>query len=282
MMVSASRIQAREGSTSIRRVGVNARLREQTITAKRAQTRGQILGKAGTVGSRIGLFALVVGVLVGGFWYGWKSFSESRFASLRDIEVRGFQRLTPADVAGLTGLKGGRALSDLDLDAVRRRLESDPWIADAKVSRRWPRKVQVSLTERVAVARVSNGDWVSEDGVVLPRRGFDALPLLVGQGYKGGRIPVKRAVQSLSTLRRMQLSGAAAGLEQVSLSADGSMEWRFAGLGPTVLVGADDWKRSLARVAALRQELGEEIGLFSSMDLRHGTCASLKRADGGV
>jgi len=282
MMVSSTRVRAKEASTSIRRVGVNARLREQTITARRAETRGQILDKAGSVGSRVGLVVLVVAVVVGGAWFGWKSFSESRFASLRDVEVRGFHRLRPTETVALTGLKAGRALAGLDLDAVRKRLESDPWVADAKVSRSWPRKVRIVLVERIPVARLSTGDWISEDGVVLPRRGEDAFPLLVGQGYKDGRIPVKRAVESLSTLRQMELSGAAAGLDQLALAADGSMELRFVGLAPKVLVGAHDWKLSLARVAALRKELGDEVDLFSSMDLRHGTCASLKRADGGV
>jgi methionyl aminopeptidase len=31
-----------------------------------------------------------------------------------------------------------------------------------------------------------------------------------------------------------------------------------------------------------RAELGDELSLFSAIDLRHGSCAALRRADGGV
>lgn len=282
MIVSSPRIQVREGSSSSRRLGTNARLREQTLTARRAEVRGQILEKAGSVGSRLGLAALVVVVLASGGWYGWKSFAASRFAALASIEVKGMARVGASDVAVISGLKAGKPLAKLDLDAVRRKLESDPWIADAKVSRSWPRRVRIELVERVPVARLGTGKWVAVDGVLLSPRGGEALPLLVGQGYKGGRIPMKRASESLMGLLEMERSGWAAKIEQVALVSDGSMELRLSGIAPKVMVASGDWKRSFARVGALRAELGDELSLFSAIDLRHGSCAALRRADGGV
>lgn len=282
MIVSSPRIQVREGSSSSRRLGTNARLREQTLTARRAEVRGQILEKAGTVGARMGLAALALVVLVSAGWYGWKSFAASRFASLANIEVKGMLRVGASDVAAISGLKAGRPLAKLDLDAVRRKLEADPWIADAKVSRSWPRRVRIAVVERVPVARLGTGKWVAVDGVVLPPRGTEVFPLLVGQGYKDGRIPMKRAAESLEGLLEMERSGWTSKIEQVSLVPDGSMELRLSGIAPKVLVASGDWKRSFARVGALRAELGDDLSLFSAIDLRHGTCAALRRADGGV
>ncbi len=282
MIVSSSRIQVREGSASSRRLGTNARLREQTLTARRAEVRGQILEKAGSVGSRLALAALAVVVLVLGGWYGWKSFAASRFAALANIEVKGMARLGAPDVVAISGLKAGKPLAKLDLDAVRKRLEADPWIADAKVSRSWPRRVSIELVERVPVARLGTGRWVAVDGVLLSPRGSEVFPLLVGQGYKDGRIPMKRAAESLAGLLQMERSGWTSRIEQVALVPDGSMELRLSGIAPKVLVASGDWKRSFARVGALRAELGEGMSLFSAIDLRHGTCAALRRADGGV
>lgn len=282
MIVSSPRILVREGSSSSRRLGTNARLREQTLTARRAEMRGQILEKAGTVGTRMGLAALALVVLVSAGWYGWKSFAASRFASLANIEVEGMVRVDASDVAAISGLKAGWPLASLDLDAVRRRLEADPWIADAKVSRSWPRRVRIELVERVPVARLGTGKWVAVDGVLLSPRGTEVFPLLVGQGYKGGRIPMKRAAESLEGLLEMERSGWTTRIEQVALVPDGSMELRLSGIAPKVMVASGDWKRSFARVGALRAELGDELSLFSAIDLRHGSCAALRRADGGV
>lgn len=282
MIVSSPRIQIREGSTASRRLGTNARLREQTLTARRAEVRGQILEKAGSVGTRLGLVALALVVVASAGWYGWKSFAASRFASLADIEVKGMVRMGASDVAVISGLKAGKPLAKLDLDALRRKLEADPWIADAKVSRSWPRRVSIELVERVPVARLGTGRWVAVDGVLLSPRGSEVFPLLVGQGYKDGRIPMKRAAESLAGLLQMERSGWTSRIEQVALVPDGSMELRLSGIAPKVLVASGDWKRSFARVGALRAELGDELSLFSAIDLRHGSCAALRRADGGV
>ncbi len=281
-MATASRSQVREETTSIRRRGTNARLRDQTITAKRAEVRGQILDKAGSVGFKAGRFLLALVAIVAGSWYGWNAFSKSEFASLKSIEVCGMTRLSAGQIALLSGLKAGHPLAKLDLNGARKRLESDPWIRDARVSRRWPHQTRIEIVERIPVARLAMGDWISVDGVIMPRRGTDVFPLLVGQGYVGGKIPMKRAVESLSTLRLMELAGWTAAIEQIGLVPDGSMELRIANLTPKILVGSQDWKRAMARVGALQKELGKEVSLFSEIDLRHGTCAALRRATGGV
>jgi cell division protein FtsQ len=282
MIATSDRIVAREGTTGSRRMGMNARKHEQTQSVRRAEKREKILEKAGSMGVGLAGAVLTVLVVVASGWYGWKAFAKSEFASLATIELSGFHRTTPDQLAVLTGLKAGRPLSGLDLDAVRKRLEADPWIADARVSRRWPRRVRIELVERIPVGRLATGALVSVDGVVLPRRGQESFPLLVGQGYKGGRIPMKRAVESLSTLRQMELAGLSDRIEQISLVSDGSMELRLAGTVPAILVGPLRWKQSLARVAALRRELGDDISRFSEIDLRHGACAALRRADGGL
>ncbi len=282
MIAASTRIAVREGTTASRRLGVNARLQEQTLTARRAEQRGRMIEKAGSVGVRLAVTVVTILVVVASGWTAWSWFSRSEFASLSRIEIRGIHRLDAGSVALRTGLKSGRPLVDLELDAVRRALESDPWIADAKVSRRWPHAVRIELVERVPVARLSTGSLVSADGVVLPRRRDEALPLLVGKGYRQGRIPLSRAVESMRVLQEMEQAGWTRRIERVELASDGSMELRLAGMAPGILVGTREWKRSLARAESLRRELGEELSLFSQIDLRHGTCASLRRVNGGV
>jgi hypothetical protein len=80
----------------------------------------------------------------------------------------------------------------------------------------------------------------------------------------------------------MELAGLSGRIDRFSLIPDGSLELRLAGTTPGILIGPHNWKRSLARVAALRRELGDELSRFSEIDLRHGACAALRRADGGM
>ncbi len=71
----------------------------------------------------------------------------------------------------------------LDVDALRRILETSPWVGAVNIRRQWPDTLVIALQQRQAVARWGRRALVSRSGVLMQvgdNRGFDRLPLLQG------------------------------------------------------------------------------------------------------
>lgn len=99
----------------------------------------------GGVGAVVAVGALVVGLLHAGPF-------EARHRLLH-----GAHHVSAAAVWRAAGVSSSTPLVDISPAAAERRIEALPWVATAKVQRRWPDTVVVSVTERVPVAIVGSG-----------------------------------------------------------------------------------------------------------------------------
>jgi cell division protein FtsQ len=101
-----------------------------------------------------------------------------------DLRVSGGVRLSPGRIEALAGVDATTNVVRLSTEAVERRLEADPWIEDAEVSRVLPSTIRIVIRERRALAAVrSGGRWgiVAGDGTVLRFSARQpALPVLEG------------------------------------------------------------------------------------------------------
>ncbi|MDN5872871.1 MAG: FtsQ-type POTRA domain-containing protein [Sinobacteraceae bacterium] len=106
------------------------------------------------------------------------------------IEVRGhLARLTPAQVAAAAGVVSGTRFFDVDLAALRSRVDALPWVASASVTRHWPGAVEVTVVERQPIARWGkrslldrHGRPFTPDASRLSKAQRQALPQLSGTG----------------------------------------------------------------------------------------------------
>lgn len=152
---------------------------------------------AGTAASTLLIGAsLVYGTVAGGHL----SDLAGKIADLRDaaantagfriasIALTGQKQISREDVLTAAGITGRTSLLFLDADSARRRLKSNPWIAEATVLKLYPDRLQIGITERQAFALwQKNGQLsvIAEDGAILERyvaRRFTGLPLVVGMG----------------------------------------------------------------------------------------------------
>jgi cell division protein FtsQ len=107
---------------------------------------------------------------------------------ITSVALSGNVRVSREEVLAIAGVTGTTSLLFLDVVAVRERLRTNPWIADATVLKLYPGELQVSLTERQAFALWQKDRHVSviaEDGTVLEpyiAPALGQLPLVVGQG----------------------------------------------------------------------------------------------------
>ncbi|MEK7735404.1 MAG: FtsQ-type POTRA domain-containing protein [Pseudomonadota bacterium] len=91
---------------------------------------------------------------------------------LQHVRFEGeFRRVSENELGQAVLPAVGRNFLLLDLDAVKQRVQSLPWVYRASVRRAWPRDLHVEFLEQQIVARWGERDWVNHAGeaVTLPR-----------------------------------------------------------------------------------------------------------------
>jgi cell division protein FtsQ len=116
---------------------------------------------------------LLVALLAGGLLVGavWTVFFSSLLA-VSGVRVDGTAVLDPRSVRRVAAVPLGGPLATVDLDAVAARVEQLAAVKSVDVSRSWPDRVLVSVSERNAVAVVDRGGvlrGLDADGVIFRR-----------------------------------------------------------------------------------------------------------------
>ena len=107
---------------------------------------------------------------------------------ITSVMLSGNVHITREEVLAIAGVTGTSSLLFLDVAAVRERLKTNPWIADATVLKLYPGELQLSVAERRAFALWQKDGRVSviaDDGTVLEpyiAPSLVRLPLVVGRG----------------------------------------------------------------------------------------------------
>jgi len=107
----------------------------------------------------------------------------------------------------------------VDLEHVRNSLEKLPWVREARVERRWPDTLVVSLTEHVPFARWNDDALVSETGEVFGAAVSTRLPRLVG--------PEGSSAEVVAAYRRYQAALAPLGMTIDELRLTPRRAWRI-------------------------------------------------------
>jgi cell division protein FtsQ len=178
-------------------------------------------------GLRLWVAVVVLGLLVA---VGVLSASHSRLFHLRDLEVTGQRHLGRREVVRLSGLTSSTNVLWLDPREVERRLETDPWVAGASVSRSLPGTVQIAIVERTPVAAHFEGGrfrLIAGDGTSLgaaARAG--GLPLIVTP--PPDEVPAPDVAGAARAIALMQPE-VRAEVRDVLVGVDGTMDLEVAG-----------------------------------------------------
>jgi cell division protein FtsQ len=107
---------------------------------------------------------------------------------LKAIHVEGASPMATADIIKTAGLYKDQPLLGMDLEALRKRIETVGWVKEARVVRLLPDTLVVAIQERrqLAVWQHAGHQFVIDDhGKVIPEadaKRFTTLPLVVGAG----------------------------------------------------------------------------------------------------
>jgi hypothetical protein len=139
----------------------------------------------------IGLLVFLEILLLAGHAIRWVTTSP-RFI-LRTVDVVGHQLLDPNSLVKLAGLAPGTNLFGVNLEDVRKRIESNPWIRRTSIRKVPPSTLRIEIEERrpAAFIRGKGVAAVDREGIILGQLNFPpgkCLPLL--EGFRGkGRQP---------------------------------------------------------------------------------------------
>lgn len=180
----------------------------RAATAREAllQVNTRVSSRSRGTAHRLGTVILLLLVLAGGAWLaiagiqrlGRWLFTENDRYILRTLDLASDGRMQPGHIREYARLETGVNLFALDLDQVRRELESVPVVSQVTVQRVLPDTLRIRVSERIPVARLGEEQAghplaVDREGVVLgPSSLSDRLPVITGYRARGLR-PGSRA-----------------------------------------------------------------------------------------
>lgn len=211
------------------------------------------------------LGALFVGcvALMGG-WHLQKWARHSSQFALKTIAVKGASRATSSEIVKLSGLSMGLNMFEMDVVASEAAIEAHPWVKKAKVSRRFPSHVEVTVTEHQPVAWITLGDLYLLDAEGEPFKKVtsdDALDLPVLSGVNredylaNAQEQADRMVRALGVVEAYQrlADSKLAPLSEIRLTDEGYV--LVVGKGEQIHLRAQDAVERLGQLGLVREEL---------------------------
>jgi cell division protein FtsQ len=169
--------------------------------------------------------------------------------ALKTIEVKTpVTHVTEAQIRLVAERQVRGTFFTVDLERVRNSLETLPWVREARVERRWPDTLVVSLVEHVPMARWNDNALVNDVGSVFVAAVTRRLPRLSG--------PEDSSAEVVAAFRRHQAALAPLGMTIAELRLSPRRAWRIRlDNGMTLALGREQTDARLARFVALYPRL---------------------------
>jgi cell division protein FtsQ len=167
--------------------------------------------------------------------------SRSSVFDVRRIEVSGADHMHKPQIVRIAGVSNATDALWFDEGVAERRLEAEPWIADADVRVTLPLTVEIAVHERspVALARGAVTTLMAGDGTALGSgtvpRGLPVIELGGAGSVEGIRpspVGAARVLGAMAPALRAQVA-------RVLVLLDGTLELRLRG-GPTIRFGTPE------------------------------------------
>lgn len=186
---------------------------------------------------------------------------------VRVISMDGtFQRVTPVQIEKVVAPFAREGFMSADLGGIERAVEAIPWVDHARVQRRWPNSLHITVVEQTAVARWGESGLLNTRGELFVREASHVpaeLPRL--SGPEGTESEV--AQRYLAVQGRML----EAGLRIAALRLDERGAWEMdLDSGVTVRLGRRDVDERIDRfIRTASQVIAHRMSDISYVDMRY-------------
>jgi cell division protein FtsQ len=212
-------------------------------------------------------------VVMSGLWTGYSRVMASERLRVAKVDVRGSRFLSEGEVRELLGPAVGENILNLDIESLKSRLRSSPWVADATVTRTLPDTLRVEVRERVplALAELERLYLMDGDGGLIdiygPRTAAFDLPIVRGLQRAEPEDRRARAILAGALLRDLGELGAE--ISEVEVEKNGDLRVVLRGAGEVVRMGAPPYRSRLLTFLSLREELRARCPRAEWFDLRY-------------
>jgi cell division protein FtsQ len=251
-----------------------AQVRRAAAAEDRAALRSAMSGMLRT------LQAAVLSAALGfAAWHGWTWATRSDTFALREVVFTGLVHAREPALLKMSGLARGENLFRIDLASAARALQAQPWVASARLERRLPGTVRVTVSEHRPAALVRFGALyaLDEEGRIFKRvEPEDALDLPVIAGLsRDAWLDRKPELQlrlygALHLLDTWQAAGfKLASLSEVRLDEGGGFTLfdRGGGSLQEIRLGQNDISLELQRLGQIRAALARRGERATRIDL---------------
>jgi cell division protein FtsQ len=186
---------------------------------------------------------------------------------LRVISMDGsFQRVSPGQIEKAVAPFSQTGFMSADLDAIQRAVEALPWVEHARIQRRWPNSLHVTVVEQTAAARWGESGLLNTRGELFVRSAAHVpaeLPRLSGPEGTESQV----AQRYLSIQGRML----EAGMRIAALRLDQRGAWEMdLDSGVTVRLGRRDVDERIDRfIRTASQVISHRLNEITYVDMRY-------------
>jgi cell division protein FtsQ len=186
---------------------------------------------------------------------------------LQSIAMDGsFQRVSPGQIEKAVEPFTHAGFMSADLDGIQRAVEAVPWVDHARIQRRWPNSLHVSVIEQTAAARWGESGLLNTRGELFLRAAIHVpaeLPRLSGP----------EGAESVVAERFMAVQGRMleAGMRVASLRLDERGAWELdLDSGVTVRLGRRDVDQRIDRfMRTASQVIAHRMNEIAYVDMRY-------------
>ena len=152
--------------------------------------KNRLKSRSGSIGRdwlRAAVLLVMILFVTAGLIYGFNYAISAPCFVIKATSVKGCRELTEKDILALAALKSSQTIFSVNMEAMARRIASQPWVKNVAIGREFPNRLTFEVQERAALALCRRGDefyLFDKDGVFFKKlEAGDEVDVPVLTGY---------------------------------------------------------------------------------------------------